>query len=164
MNQNTPASTNDTTLRTMPAIRRSLAPRFLRLAGAGLGSVGTLATVGLSASALAADAKPGPNDIPSIRLADAFKTSLAEAPGTVSFEGAGMTGAEVLARYPSENLAALFCAPGNYTIINALAAAGIPAYGGRTEGSMCAMADGFSACHRRSRRHVRAPKARASRT
>ena len=39
-----------------------------------------------------------------------------------------------------EDLAALFCCPGNYRVINAIAAAGVPAYGGRTEGSMCAMA------------------------
>jgi thiamine pyrophosphate-dependent acetolactate synthase large subunit-like protein len=114
---------------------------FLRLASVGLGSA---AAVGLPGRVVAADA-PGPNDIPSIRLADAFKESLAEAPVETKFEGAGMTGAEVFAQLcKNENLAALFCAPGNYTIINALAAAGIPAYGGRTEGSMCAMADGFS--------------------
>ena len=115
---------------------------FLRLAGAGIGGA---AAAGLSGAALAADATPGPNDIPSIRLAEAFKASLAEAPTTSSFEGAGMTGAEVFAQLcKAEDLAALFCCPGNYTIINALAAAGIPSYGGRTEGSMCAMADGFS--------------------
>ena len=115
---------------------------FLRLAGAGIGSA---AAAGLSGAALAADAMPGPNDIPSIRLADAFKASLAEAPTASSFEGAGMTGADVFGQLcKGEDLAALFCCPGNYTIINALAAAGIPTYGGRTEGSMCAMADGFS--------------------
>ena len=115
---------------------------FLRLAGAG---IGTAAAASLSTAARAADAVPGPNDIPSIRLADAFKASLAEAPGLTSFEGVGMTGADVFAQLcKNEGLAALFCAPGNYSIINALAAAGIPTYGGRTEGSMCAMADGFS--------------------
>lgn len=117
---------------------------FLRLAGAGIGT----AAAGFAGSAMAADAAPGPQDIPSIpsiRLADAFKASLAEAPVDAKFEGAGMTGAEVFAQLcKAEGLAAMFCAPGNYTIINALAAAGIPTYGGRTEGSMCAMADGFS--------------------
>jgi thiamine pyrophosphate-dependent acetolactate synthase large subunit-like protein len=43
-----------------------------------------------------------------------------------------------------EDLAALFCCPCNYTVLNAMAAAGVPAYGGRTEGAMCAAADGFS--------------------
>ena len=56
-----------------------------------------------------------------------------------------MTGAEVFAQLcKEEELAALFCCPGNYTVINAIAAAGVPAYGGRTEGAMCAAADGFS--------------------
>ncbi len=78
-------------------------------------------------------------------LADAFQASLAEDPSPGAFEGQGMSGAEVFARLCSqEQLAALFCCPGNYTVINALAAAGIPSYGGRTEGSMCAMADGFA--------------------
>ena len=56
-----------------------------------------------------------------------------------------MTGAEVFAKLcKDEDLAAMFCCPGNYTVINAIAAAGVPAYGGRSEGSMCAAADGFS--------------------
>ena len=56
-----------------------------------------------------------------------------------------MTGAEVFATLcKEEELAALFCCPGNYTVINAIAAAGVPSYGGRCEGSMCAAADGFS--------------------
>ncbi len=114
---------------------------FLRLAGASIGT----AAAGFAGSSVAADATPGANDIPSIRLADAFKASLAEAPVEAKFDGPGMTGAEVFAQLcKKENLAAMFCAPGNYTIINAIAAAGIPTYGGRSEGSMCAMADGFS--------------------
>ncbi len=117
---------------------------FLRLAGAGLGSA---ATAGFAGSALAANAAGSPeaNTIPSIRLADAFKASLTEAPAESKFDGPGMTGAEVFAELcKKEDLAAMFCAPGNYTVINAIAAAGIPTYGGRSEGSMCAMADGFS--------------------
>lgn len=42
-----------------------------------------------------------------------------------------------------EGLAAMFCAPGNYKITHAVAEAGIPSYGGRTEGGMCSAADGF---------------------
>lgn len=42
---------------------------FMRLAGAGIG----VAATGLSVNSLAADASPSSNDIPSIRLADAFK-------------------------------------------------------------------------------------------
>ena len=57
----------------------------------------------------------------------------------------GMTGAQVFANLcKDEGLAALFCAAGNYSIINEIAQVGIPCYGGRTEGGMCAAADGFS--------------------
>src|SRR5271166_3943438 len=83
--------------------------------------------------------------IPSIKIPKEIAANLAEAPQPGSFEGKGMTGAEVFARLcKEEELAAMFCCPGNYTVINAIAAAGIPAYGGRTEGAMCAAADGFS--------------------
>ncbi|MGI9292546.1 MAG: thiamine pyrophosphate-binding protein, partial [Pseudomonadales bacterium] len=84
-------------------------------------------------------------DIPSIRIPDDFSQSLEEQAAPGKFEGRGMSGAEVFAGLcKKEELAALFCCPGNYTVINALAAAGIATYGGRSEGSMCAMADGFS--------------------
>jgi acetolactate synthase I/II/III large subunit len=70
---------------------------------------------------------------------------LAETPKVGSFEGRGMTGAEVFAKLcKEEELAAMFCCPGNYTVINAIAATGIPTFGGRCEGAMCAAADGFS--------------------
>lgn len=56
-----------------------------------------------------------------------------------------MIGAQIFAKLcKKENLAGLFCCAGNYTIINTLAAEGIPSYGGRTEGAMCSAADGFS--------------------
>ena len=55
-----------------------------------------------------------------------------------------MTGAEVFARAcKDEGVAALFCCPGNYTVIHAIASAGIPAFGGRHEGSMAHAADAF---------------------
>lgn len=55
------------------------------------------------------------------------------------------TGADVFAKAcKDEGVGALFCCPGNYGIITALANQGIPAYGGRTEGSMCSAADGFT--------------------
>src|SRR5579864_7437777 len=83
--------------------------------------------------------------IPSITIPKDLPTSLGENPKVGTFEGRGMTGAEIFAKLcKDEDLAALFCCPGNYTVINAIAAAGVPAYGGRSEGSMCAMADGFS--------------------
>src|SRR3984957_4881599 len=83
--------------------------------------------------------------IPSITIPKDLPTSLGENPKVGSFEGRGMTGAEVFAKLcKDEELAALFCCPGNYTVINAIAAEGVPSYGGRCEGSMCAAADGFS--------------------
>lgn len=83
--------------------------------------------------------------IPSITIPKDLPVSLGENPKVGSFEGRGMTGAEIFAKLcKEEELAALFCCPGNYTVINAIAAAGVPAYGGRGEGSMCAAADGFS--------------------
>ena len=86
-----------------------------------------------------------PAGIPSITIPKEIIESLHEKPKPGSFEGRGMSGAEVFAKLcKEENLAALFCCPGNYTVINAIAAAGVPAYGGRCEGSMCAAADGFS--------------------
>jgi thiamine pyrophosphate-dependent acetolactate synthase large subunit-like protein len=57
----------------------------------------------------------------------------------------GIRGAQVFANLcKDEGLAALFCCPGNYTVINALAEVGVPCYGGRAEGSMVAAEDGFS--------------------
>ena len=48
-----------------------------------------------------------------------------------------MTGAQVFARAcKEEGLQGLFCCPGNYMIINALASEGIPVYSGRCEGPM----------------------------
>jgi thiamine pyrophosphate-dependent acetolactate synthase large subunit-like protein len=83
--------------------------------------------------------------IPSIRIPKEIPETLTEKPKDASFSGKGMTGAEVFAKLcKEEELAAMFCCPGNYTVINAIAAAGVPAYGGRTEGAMCAAADGFS--------------------
>lgn len=83
--------------------------------------------------------------IPSIRIPKEIPDNLKEQARPASFQDKGMTGAEVFAKLcKEEDLAALFCCPGNYTVINAIAAAGIPSYGGRTEGAMCAAADGFS--------------------
>ena len=69
----------------------------------------------------------------------------AKAPFVGSFEGNGMMGADVFAQLcKKEGLAAMFCCPGNYTVTHAIAAAGVPSYGGRTEGNMAAAADGYS--------------------
>jgi acetolactate synthase I/II/III large subunit len=83
--------------------------------------------------------------VPTISIPKEVTERMEEPAKIGSFEGRGMSGAEVFAKLcKEEDLAALFCCPGNYTVINAIAAAGVPAYGGRTEGAMCAAADGFS--------------------
>jgi thiamine pyrophosphate-dependent acetolactate synthase large subunit-like protein len=116
---------------------------FLRKSAAG---VGAAVAASAGAQAFAADtADLGEVKIPSIRIPADFTDSLAQEAKPGAFGGRGMSGAEVFANVcKAEELAALFCCPGNYTVINALAAAGVPAYGGRSEGAMCAMADGFS--------------------
>jgi thiamine pyrophosphate-dependent acetolactate synthase large subunit-like protein len=83
--------------------------------------------------------------IPSIKVPKEIPAALGQAPFVGKFEGNGMTGAEVFAQLcKQEGLAAMFCCPGNYAVTHAIAAAGIPSYGGRTEGSMAAAADGYS--------------------
>ena len=116
---------------------------FLRKSALGMGAA---VAAGASARAFTAErVNISDVSIPSITIPADFTASLDEAPVTPRFEGRGMSGAEVFAQLcVKEELAGLFCCPGNYTVINALAAAGIPAYGGRMESSMCAMADGFS--------------------
>jgi acetolactate synthase I/II/III large subunit len=104
--------------------------------------VGAGAMAGLVGEAKAANST---TSIPSITIPKDVTDSLKQSPKPGSFDGQGMSGAEVFAKLcREEELAALFCCPGNYTVINAIAAAGVPAYGGRCEGSMCAAADGFS--------------------
>ena len=83
--------------------------------------------------------------IPSLRIPKEIPAALSEAPLTSSFEGNGMMGADVFAQLcKKEGLAAMFCCPGNYTVTHAIAAAGVPSYGGRTEGNMAAAADGYA--------------------
>ncbi len=102
--------------------------KFLLSSAAGAGAMVT--AIGATTNVLAG---AGPS-IPSIRIPKEIPDSLNEPPKPGSFEGKGMTGAEVFAKLcKEEELAALFCCPGNYTVINAIAAAGIPSYGGRTE-------------------------------
>jgi len=108
-----------------------------------------LAPLGAAAAA-AALVRPGQilaaPSFPSIQIPKEIAANLGEPAKPGSFESkTGMSGAEVFAKLcKDEDLAAMFCCPGNYTVINAIAAAGVPSYGGRTEGAMCAAADGFS--------------------
>ena len=76
-----------------------------------------------------------------IRVPEAIPTAVQSPGKPAAFP---MRGGQVFAKAcKEEGLAALFCCPGNYEIINAICEEGIPSFGGRTEGSMCAAADGF---------------------
>src|SRR5271170_5740900 len=98
-------------------------------------------TAATGALAAVKSATGAPTNGPSIKLPDAIPASLGTPAKAASFP---MRGAQVFARAcKQEGLAALFCCPGNYDIINAIADEGIPSFGGRTEGAMCAAADGF---------------------
>jgi len=109
-------------------------------------AIGAGATAALTAAnAEPAAASDAAANMAPIRVADQFTTSLNETPIAFDFGDKGLSGAEVFARVcKMEGLAALFCCPGNYPMINAISATGIPAYGGRIEDIMCAAADGFS--------------------
>ena len=121
--------------------RRDFIKTSAAAAGAAAGAAAV--AVGTTTKSLAADEASG--EIPTIRIPEGFVENINEEPKPGTFSGRGMTGAQVFANLcKEEELAALFCCPGNYTVINAIAAVGIPSYGGRSEGAMCAMADGFS--------------------
>jgi thiamine pyrophosphate-dependent acetolactate synthase large subunit-like protein len=88
--------------------------------------------------------KPGEISVPSIRVPKIVEESLNAPPRRADFTEQGMTGAQIFANLcKDEDLPALFCAAGNYAIVDEIAQVGIPCYGGRTEGGMCAAADGF---------------------
>src|SRR5436853_7817292 len=82
-------------------------------------AAGAVAAAMLAAKPLSADVP-----IPSISIPKEIPANLSEAAKPGSFEGRGMSGAEVFAKLcVEEDLAAMFCCPGNYTVINAMAAA-----------------------------------------
>lgn len=113
---------------------------FLRNSSA-IGAAGlAAAAMGAAAKARAAD-DDAPDAANRITIPKEITESL-KAPWTKA--DFPMTGAQVFARVcKDEGVGAMFCAPGNYQIINALAEEGIPSFGGRTEGSMTSAADGF---------------------
>jgi thiamine pyrophosphate-dependent acetolactate synthase large subunit-like protein len=99
-------------------------------------SLAAAAVLGAAKKAAADAAAPG------IHVAPAFSEALNAPSKPAAFP---MRGAQVFAKVcRDEGLAALFCCPGNYEVINAICEEGIPCFGGRTEGSMCAAADGFA--------------------
>ncbi len=112
--------------------------RFLRHAAAGAGATALTATSVAAASTTEQVAAASP---PPIRIPAEFARGASAAARPFSFP---MTGAQVFARAcKEEGVAALFACPGNYPVIHAIASAGIPAFGGRHEGSMAHAADAF---------------------
>jgi thiamine pyrophosphate-dependent acetolactate synthase large subunit-like protein len=130
---------------------RSVSRRhFLRKAAAG-------ASVAAAAGTATADAhqrgsvpstptasSPPPDSPPTpsaLRIPPEFAAAAQIAPSQLQFP---MTGAQVFAQAcKDEGVAALFCCPGNYGVIHALAGIGIPAFSGRHEGAMTHAADAF---------------------
>ena len=104
-----------------------------------LGAGGAAAAFGAGRPAFGAEAEEV--DTKPITIPQEFETAKAATPAPVDFP---MTGAQVFARAcKEEGLKALFCCPGNYTVIHAIADTGIPTYGDRHEGSLCHAADAF---------------------
>ncbi|HET9529812.1 MAG TPA: thiamine pyrophosphate-binding protein, partial [Blastocatellia bacterium] len=108
---------------------------FITKAMAGAGATAVTA-IGTSKIARADSA-----DNRQIKIPDEFTTPDKVSRPKIDFP---MTGAQVFARVcKEEGLAALFCCPGNYNVVNAIALEGIPTYSGRHEGAMCHAADAF---------------------
>ena len=114
---------------------------FLQKAVAGAGATAAAALGGAPALAARDDAQSAASGVPPIRVPAEFAAGAAADPIRFEFP---MTGAQVFARAcKEEGVAALFACPGNYPVVHALATAGIPAFGGRHEGSMAHAADAF---------------------
>ena len=129
------------TQRTNPASNTPSRRRFLRHAVAGAGATAAAALGGKSTGAAPAADQDSTRAIAPIRVPAEFAASTSAAPKPFAFP---MTGAQVFARAcKEEGVAALFACPGNYPVIHAIASAGIPAFGGRHEGSMAHAADAF---------------------
>ena len=105
-----------------------------------MGAGATAAALGTGGATLAA--APAEGDVKPITIPGEFATAKAAALPTVDFP---MSGAQVFARAcKEEGVKALFCCPGNYDVVHAIADTGVPTYGGRHEGSLCHAADAFS--------------------
>jgi thiamine pyrophosphate-dependent acetolactate synthase large subunit-like protein len=129
MDQKDDGSDKKTRAKAEPDLTRR---KFLARAGV------TAASVIAVSKVTAAEPKDGERPI---KVPAEFTLSSSVPPQKIDFP---MTGAQVFARAcKQEGLAALFCCPGNYGVINAIALEGIPAYSGRHEGAMCSAADAF---------------------
>jgi|TARA_B100001123_G_scaffold432376_2_gene555335 thiamine pyrophosphate-dependent acetolactate synthase large subunit-like protein len=103
-----------------------------------LGAGATAASLGAGGAAVRAAEE---EDVAPITVPSEFETAKSASLPTVDFP---MTGAQVFAKAcKEEGVAALFCCPGNYSVVHAISDTGIPTYGGRHEGSLCHAADAF---------------------
>src|SRR5262245_1154622 len=125
--------------------------RFLRDATVGAGSVAAASTA-LEADQSSRQTRAAGTASRTVRSAETSSLSAIRIPEelTVGSNAAAteiqfpMTGAQAFARAcKEEGVAALFCCPGNYGVIHAIANAGIPTYSGRHEGAMTHAADAF---------------------
>lgn len=113
-----------------PTSRRA----FMKKAVLGAGATAALGTTGVGLGAQEVDADP-------ITIPPEFEAAKKAALPAIDFP---MRGAQVFARAcHEEGVKALFCCPGNYDVVHAIADTGIPTYGGRHEGSQCHAADAF---------------------
>ena len=109
---------------------------FMKQAVLGAGATAAAIGTGTVAATAAEDDAARPITIPK-----EFEAARAATLPTIDFP---MTGAQVFGQAcKDEGVAALFCCPGNYTVVHAIADAGIPTYSGRHEGSLCHAADAF---------------------
>ena len=107
---------------------------FVKTAMLGAGATAALGSTGVGVGAQEAPAEP-------VTIPPEFQAARAASLPSVDFP---MRGAQVFARAcHEEGVKALFCCPGNYDVVHAIADTGIPTYGGRHEGSMCHAADAF---------------------
>ena len=84
---------------------------------------------------------PSSSSPPAIRVPEELITGSKSPVVEIQFP---MTGAQVFARAcKEEGMAALFCCPGNYGVIHAIANIGIPTFSGRRGGAMTYAADAF---------------------
>jgi thiamine pyrophosphate-dependent acetolactate synthase large subunit-like protein len=109
---------------------------FIRRAAAGAG-----ATAAVGSAVVGAQGPSAPRGPEAARIPAEFAAAASAPTPSVTFP---MTGAQVFAQAcKDEGVAALFCCPGNYGVIHAIANAGIPAFSGRHEGAMTHAADAF---------------------
>jgi acetolactate synthase-1/2/3 large subunit len=113
---------------------------FLRRAVTGAGATAA-AALGVNVAAGARLEADAGAESPPIKIPVEFDAARTATLPTLDFP---LTGAQVFARVcKEEGVAALFCCPGNYPVVHAIASTGIPAFGGRHEGAMAHAADAF---------------------